>query len=179
MEVSLEETKTCTKCKENKSLNDFYGKENKNSWCKPCHSESGLNSRRKNPENYKNYIRATISEPNLIYSRKKANAKQCQIDFLISKDQFLNWYKAQDLKCHYCSIRPEYFHLTQDKLLLRKFNLGIDRKNNDKGYDLTNIVLSCDRCNLIKSKFFTYQDMKVIGEAFVKPRWKKQGVEDL
>lgn len=171
------EAKKCTKCRKIKSIDDFYGKDNKKmSWCKRCSCSQIVETRKRNPEKYRNYIRSTISQPNLIYSRKKANAKLCKIDFTISKEEFLSWYN-QDLKCHYCSIRPEYFHLSQDKLLARKANLGIDRKNNDKGYSLDNIVLCCDRCNLIKSKFFTYEDMKFIGEKIVKLKWTKRGVE--
>ena len=45
-----------------------------------------------------------------------------------------------------------------------KMRLTIDRKDNDRGYTIDNIVLSCNRCNMIKGNFFNEQDMLKIGK---------------
>jgi len=168
-------SKQCTKCKQEKELSEFYGKSNM-SWCKVCHSNYVLQKRKENPEKCWNYYRATISEPNLIFNRKKANAKSYGISFTLSKEEFIRWYKGKELLCHYCGIRPEDFPKTGDRTLLRRVNLGLDRKDNDKGYEMSNIVLCCDRCNLIKSRFFTYSEMKFIGNRFVRRKWKQKGI---
>ena len=64
-----------------------------------------------------------------------------------------------------------------DGHLLDKFNLGLDRVDNTKWYELSNIVLCCNKCNAIKGGFFNYQEMKAIGENFVKPKWQEKGIK--
>ena len=38
-----------------------------------------------------------------------------------------------------------------------------DRMDNSLGYSISNIALSCQRCNNIKGNFFTYDEMVKIG----------------
>lgn len=170
-------TKRCTHCKETKLLNDFHLSKTNSSWCKKCHSLETMKTRAKNPEKYKKYYKETITRPSLIYARKKANAKLKKIEFTITKGEFLDWYTKQELVCHYCSINPKDYKQTSDKLLLRKTNLAIDRTDNDLGYTLENITLCCDRCNLIKNKYFTYEDMKFIGAVIVRKKWLQKGIK--
>ncbi|MDP3728287.1 MAG: hypothetical protein Q8R18_02420 [bacterium] len=175
----MEEIKICTKCKEKKNLNDFYGKENKKmSWCKKCSSTQIMEGRKKNSLRWKEYYKDTRTRPSLIFSRKRANAKQQKVEFTISKEDFIEWYKKQELKCHYCLLQPKNFPQTNDPFLLTKVNLGLDRINCKEGYTLSNIVLCCNRCNIIKEDFFSYEEMKIIGRV-VRKRWRKMGVKVL
>jgi hypothetical protein len=42
-------------------------------------------------------------------------------------------------------------------------NIGCDRIDNTKGHTLDNVIPSCKRCNFIRNKFFTVEEMKKIG----------------
>ncbi|MDP3919134.1 MAG: hypothetical protein Q8Q35_04515 [Nanoarchaeota archaeon] len=167
--------KVCSKCNEGKHLTDYYNNKN-NCWCKKCYSNYSQKYMKKNSSNYKKYLKSTWDKPNMIFSRKKANAKKEGIIFNISKEQFINWYNSQELCCHYCKIQPKDFKKTHDKILLNKINLGLDRINNNLGYEIGNITLCCNRCNTIKSSFFSYEEMLMIGESFVKPIWREKGI---
>ena len=48
--------------------------------------------------------------------------------------------------------------------------LEVDRKDNKKGYNEENCVLSCAICNNDKSDKFTYKEFKKVGEA-IKEVW--------
>ena len=95
------------------------------------------------------------------------------IEMAFSLEEFIEWYNKQEKKCVYCGItEQELLTLKDDKMLLnRKYkSLTIDRKDNQKGYKLDNIVLACMRCNSTKSDFFTFEEMKEIGEKYIKPK---------
>jgi len=54
----------------------------------------------------------------------------------------------------------------------RTARLTVDRIDNSLSYSGENIVLSCPRCNMIKSNYFSFEEMREIGQKYVKPRWK-------
>lgn len=166
------EVKICTKCKEEKELNQFYNF--KSMWCKRCHIDNSIQNQKKPYR--KEYLKEAWSKPGMIFSHKKANAKKEAILFNITKEQFISWYIAQKLQCSYCGLKPEYFKMTEDKHLMGKINLGLDRVDNNLGYEISNIVLCCNRCNSIKGEFFTREEMRFIGSRFVKPRWRQKGI---
>ena len=53
--------------------------------------------------------------------------------FTLTKDEFLSFWQKP---CHYCGSNIS--------------TIGLDRINNDKGYELSNVVSCCDRCNRMK-----------------------------
>ena len=46
--------------------------------------------------------------------------------------------------------------------------LSIDRKNNARGYSVTNIAKACWICNSLKNEFFTPTDMKRISPRLIR-----------
>ncbi len=164
--------KKCSHCKQEKELNEFF---RTGDYCKKCSWEATKKYRVKS-DRWLNYVKRTWTQPNMIFARKKANAKKEGIKFTIKKREFIKWYKSQKLECIYCNIKPENFKQTEDTHLLTQIILGIDRTDNKKGYDIDNITLSCRRCNNIKNNFFSYEEMKFIGSKFVKPKWIAKGV---
>ena len=169
--------KKCIYCKTMKPVTDYYGKKKLQDYCKPCHIESVIKSNKKNIKRVKAYYKMTQRSPNLIYSIKKANAKEENINFTITKEEFLTWYAEQTLICHYCGIAQDDFSKTKDGFLTNKANLSLDRKDNLEGYELSNLVLSCNRCNMIKGNFFSYEEMKVIGFRHVRKHWHEKGIK--
>jgi len=89
------------------------------------------------------------------------SAKQRNIKFSITKEDFINWYNNQEKRCYYCKRILE--SIKQDSLGHNN-RLTIDRKDNNRGYELDNIVLACFRCNSTKSNYFTEQEMLTIGQ---------------
>jgi len=106
--------------------------------------------------------RKYYQSPEGIYISLKFGAKQRNIAFLISKLDFINWYNSQIKKCYYC--KRDWNQIEYDIYNLQKSRLSIDRKDNNKGYIIDNIVLCCMRCNLIKSNYFTEVEMLKIGQ---------------
>lgn len=172
----------CSKCKVYKPLSEFYNckkyKTGKSSSCKYCQSITNKKSiikRWGTINNYYTEYRNKIigGNPSIIYSKKKFNAIADNIEFKITRNDFVDWYNSKELKCTYCGIKIE--DIEKNRHLMPNINivrLTIDRIDNSKGYEKDNICLSCARCNLIKSNFFTEEEMKEIGEKYVKIKWK-------
>lgn len=91
--------------------------------------------------------------------------------FYLERDSFLEWYANQLKACHYCEISQENLARIKDSQLRKVHRLTIDCKENDAGYFLENMVLSCNRCNAIKGDFFTYEEMLHIGREHIAPKW--------
>lgn len=84
---------------------------------------------------------------NYIINRYKHNARDRNLEFVLTRKQFIEIIK-QD--CRYCGIRP---CVSTDHLSCNgKFaHNGIDRVNNEKGYTIDNCVACCGTCNRMKN----------------------------
>jgi hypothetical protein len=78
------------------------------------------------------------------------NATKKGREWTIPEDVF--WKLIAD-PCHYCGGPCGVY------------GVGLDRKDNDKGYTEENCVPCCKRCNYTKGYFFTYEDMLVLAPA--------------
>lgn len=84
--------------------------------------------------------------------RYKESAKQRNYRYELNFDQFESLVCSS---CHYCGKKhikeiPKEFHD------LQIFN-GIDRKNNNIGYEIDNCVSCCTKCNFLK-RDYSYED---------------------
>lgn len=154
-------TKKCTKCGEIKPLSEFGNHRltnDKHAYrCKQCAREHS-NAHRLTPEG--------------IYSALKGGQRYYQKKpVIISKKSFIDWYHLQHKQCVYCDLLEEDIHKHNDPRNNKSARLTIDRMNNDAGYSIDNMVLACHRCNEIKTDFFSYEEMREIGQKFVKPIW--------
>lgn len=162
------QTKSCSKCGIEKPVSDFGTASPKsdgyNSWCKQCvrdaskhHREtaSGIYSTIKGRQTYLNRHNDSRAKP-----------------FNLKRKEFIEWYKEQEHKCIYCGVPEELLHLIADKYGSRWKRLTIDCKDNEKGYAIDNIVLSCDKCNITKNNMLTYEEMLYVGENFIRPKWQ-------
>jgi len=95
----------------------------------------------------------------------------------ISKEDFVEWYNSTPKICAYCDIKEKHLSLIKDTVNARTFKLNIDRVVNAEGYARGNLVLCCQRCNYIKSDFFSFDQMREIGQKYVKPRWGKESAK--
>jgi len=161
----IKKHKVCSKCGVDR-LSKFFGYEKRardllQSQCERC--------RKLYRKNNKDLIASKMFifnlSPSGIYSKIKQGAKERNIDFNISKPDFIKWYINQTKVCVYCK-RLESDIVKDYRGTYRR--LSIDRKINNKGYKTNNIVLACLRCNTIKSNDISYEKMIKIGKILSK-----------
>lgn len=151
---------------------------------KTRHKEYHLKNREKINANKKEYYLKYSDElrayslkrsltPEGVYQSTKQRARRKSI-FCATRKQFIEWYIHISKICEYCQM-PEYY-LSTHIIYNRKKRLEIDRKDNSQGYTIENIVLACPYCNLIKSNILTFEEMKEIGQKYVKPKWDKSKI---
>ena len=116
--------------------------------------------------------KAYRASPEGIFTTLKGQSKffnRGEVNF--SQEEFVEWYNAQTKECAYCDIPEELMHDVDDGWNNRTIRLTIDRIDNALSYEKGNIVLSCPRCNMIKSNYFTFDEMRQIGQTIIKPKW--------
>ena len=160
--------KKCSKCGKIKPISDFWNskryRDKKYPSCKECQRKTTRAWEKANKEYLKQYRKEANAKPQRIYTRLKHKAK-------CTRKEFIDWFNSQPQECHYCKIKKEDMPKQNDSQLKRFHKtLSIDRKDNNRGYELGNMVLACIRCNFIKGDFFTYKEMLEIGEKYVKPK---------
>lgn len=180
-------TKICTKCKKELPITEFHKGTNNDGlhcWCKICnkkfrrtieYQEYHKIYKRKYYQNHKQKCLTYVKKyqqnekyleyqksPKAIYRALRKSSKARNIKLLINEKEFINWYDKQIKLCHYCGRTLE--EIKNDSHYHRTNKLTIDRKNNNIGYILDNIVLACWICNNIKSNLFTQKEMSLIGK---------------
>jgi len=81
-------------------------------------------------------------------------AKQSGRPMVLKKSEY---EKLTSLPCHYCNLP------------ISDWGIGLDRLDNDKGYELGNVVPCCPVCNKVRNNIFTPDEMRrVIGPAIRK-----------
>jgi len=121
--------------------------------------------RKKNIKEYNEY-RNNYRTKNArgIYDVTVQGAKKRGLSVSFSRDDFEIWYNGQSRSCIYCQ-RSEDQVLKSDPIMQTKCNrLTIDRLDNNIGYRIDNMGLSCKRCNTIKGNFFSQSEMIEIGK---------------
>lgn len=102
--------------------------------------------------------------PKGVYRVFKQNASKKYMEVMPQED-FILWYKKQELVCIYCGIPEEV------SLLKQGLRLTIDRMNNDVGYLVSNVALACNDCNSVKRDILNVEDMKIVGKMVMRKRW--------
>lgn len=162
--------KVCTKCHRELPISEF----GKHSWskdghawrCKECSRKQSKEAGRTASGIYSNI------KGRLTYAKKHPGEGRGILKKLsISKEDFIEWYNCESKICHYCGVPDEHLGKFLRAYGSRWFRLTIDCKDNDIGYANGNIVLACDKCNMIKNNVLTYDDMCEIGQKYIKPKW--------
>lgn len=85
------------------------------------------------PEKIKEWYKKNREYPKSKYNVYKKNANNRNIDFSITFEEFMKYWK---IDCFYCALPIE--------------TIGIDRIDNTKGYTVENIRACCAICNRMK-----------------------------
>ena len=160
--------KICTKCKTEKLTSEFGtaspNKDGFNSWCKQCVRDAG--------KRYRQTLRG-------IYSSMKGRAiyyiehgKKKQKPFEITMEEFLEWADRQEMMCGYCDLPEEQVWIMNDYFLAKGNRLTVDCMDNPLGYINGNLIWACDKCNSVKNNILNYEQMRYIGQTFIKPIWE-------
>lgn len=88
---------------------------------------------------------------------------------LLTFEQFVGFTKESE--CHYCGC-PIVWSEYRGRGETTASNL--DRKDNDRPYEMGNIVVCCIRCNKAKNTHFTYEEFKQIGAVIRSWRERKK-----
>lgn len=143
----------CSQCKQEKDESEFthwHGKKDGlRAYCKKCHSAY-----------MKNYYTNTITGR---YHRLLYLTKTKGIAFGFTKDSFRQWFEAQPSTCYYC--KQTLTHSKNRNHLLS--DATFDRKDSSKGYEPSNVVIACRRCNMIKGDWFTESQMLDIASKYL------------
>ena len=98
---------------------------------------------------------------------KKAQNRNLPYD---TKESLINFLKSLEQKCIYCDLT----HQLSEKF--HKKGLSIDRKDNNKGYTIDNIVIACFYCNSVKAHKLSFPQMIQIGN-LLQSFWKEKLLE--
>ena len=159
----MERMKACTKCGQIKPLSAFskhrLTKDGHAYHCKECNAELGKLWRESAAGVY-----SGITGRSNFYKRKEV---------FISKEDFIKWHDSQPRICEYCGIQENQTYILREYFGSVKSRLTVDCKDNELGYIKGNLTLACDKCNQVKNNILSYNDMKYIGENFIRPKWER------
>jgi len=175
-------TKFCNECKEeiyirSRSgkcrkcyLSDYHGKEENKlrkseiskAWAKSNpdrHREKSLAWAKANPIRCKQIRDKTQRSQRDRFTRARRRAEQRNLEWSISYEKFGEFIKQS---CHYCHGN------------LNEMGAGLDRKDNQHGYTLDNVVPCCWQCNKMKNDILSFDEMVAAMKAVNAVRARKQ-----
>ncbi len=170
MVMTLARAKKCPRCGVVKPLDNFNGNKSRrdehSGYCRKCDYEIKRQLHLDDPDYMARYARSYRKHqqgtPQGRFRSLKDGARIRGQQCLISKGEFLIWFSNESKICHYCCRDINMVGVrTLD-------SLTIDRRNNELGYQLGNIVIACRRCNLIKGSWFSEEQMLEIARKYFK-----------
>ena len=157
-------TKYCKKCDRTLPIEQFHkdkkSKDNYAFYCKDCTREYGKKYR----ETTRGVYKALVGRMNHYHTKP----------VIISYEAFKFWWENVLRVCAYCGVSEEDVVKLDDPYNSRNERLTIDCVDNYVGYVKGNMVLACRRCNNMKSDLLNFEQMRYIGQNFLKPIWEKQ-----
>lgn len=157
------ENKTCSKCKIEQSIEEFYiradAPHRRASHCKSCkhlrYKERMRDDayRQKYIKNSQKWQKANPLRAKYLIAKSNAlnDNRRRTIDFELTFDQCVElWNKG----CFYCGTE-----------LLTKSGSSLDRRNNNLGYDWVNVLPCCGDCNKIRNTVLTVEETKIAVDA--------------
>lgn len=159
----------CVVCLEVKSVTEFN---KRGKWsnilrkqCKECvnlyrkehrKTPEGKAAQKRSEDKYRKTDRYWT--PRALYTRSKASAKQRGKSFLLTLEEYKT---IRQRPCYYCN-----------DLLKNEKNrgIGLDRLDNNRGYEIDNVVACCGSCNQIRSDQLSISEMKEVAKLLVSLR---------
>src|ERR1700687_129656 len=147
-------TKFCKKCRKTKDISEFnkdrYKKDGIRPECKSCHRQTKRKWNKNNREKRRGYSKKRNRTDKARFSSGKANARQRKLSWKLTFDEWKEIVIGK--RCHYCDGD------------LSPTGASLDRKDNNIGYLLDNVVPCCPDCNTIKADILTYEEMLAVAK---------------
>lgn len=174
--------KKCPKCSivyNNVEKYFFHNRSNPdgfNGWCKKCflsytkkHPEFSRKYRENNIDKIRKRGREFCYTAMGIYKRMKQHCREKKhIIDICSREEFIQWFNIQEKKCIYCDIPQQLLNTVDWGRKDCRHTMSIDRMDNNKGYSIDNICISCDVCNIAKNRTMSLKEMKLVGKSINK-----------
>lgn len=112
-----------------------------------------------------------VSNSKKVFTDMKGNARVRGLKFNINYEQFL---LLTSQNCFYCDSKLKQCHKAES--VKKRFNglyyyNGLDRVDNDKNYELDNVVPCCMTCNRAKNKMSITDFKKWVKQIYLKLCW--------
>jgi len=167
--------KYCPSCKEFRPEEEFTKNKRQpdgfQTHCRACHNAKAKEYRQANLEQHRLYHKAYYDSPSGKYHILTARAHRESKQVSFACDVFCDWYSQQEQVCYYCGQTL----IERGKM---PENLTIDRRNNNEGYTLGNIVLACRRCNTTKGCSLNERQMLQIAGLYFGGQNKELAIVD-
>lgn len=160
-------TKVCNKCKLEKDISKNYAIKTNGSprsECRKCEALWQKQYRQNNPEKLRAWESKRRQVPKRRFETAKRNAVTREINWELSYEDFL---QLIDQDCYYCSF------LIGEKVTTGS---GLDRIDNSKGYELSNVVPCCGSCNIIRNALLSPEELKIAIQAILNYRQQKKNL---
>lgn len=171
-------------------------KDGLHSYCKECNAKKAkeYNKTEKGKINVKRALKRQQESGYFKYGKgaidnMSRSAQKRHIEFSLTEVTLKKWWMSTPDKCAYCEISIEEYRKLRDYVIayqgdnweinrFKRFfalnnhaqinDMTIDRVDNSRGYEISNIVKSCWFCNSLKSDFYTGEEMRVVGKQIIK-----------
>jgi len=159
-------TKICATCLREKDISEYYQKVSDDkvffhTSCKGCEKAKQKQRRKDDPQPYRNRERKNRLRPEKRFADAKKQAEKRGLSWTLSFDEFCELIK---LDCYYCSFKLGKPNTTGS---------GLDRLDNDKGYEIDNVVPCCGVCNTIRNSHLSTEEMKLVAQTLI--NYRNQG----
>lgn len=174
--VNLEElnTRICPTCGIQKPLTEFgvlrSTKDGVSVRCRACSNAKSkkyywthLEARREYSRRYNHQYKKRLHSK---YQVIKDRARHRNIDFSVSREEFIEWFNEQKPHCYYCGQKLE----EREGWGRQHNDRTIDRMDTRVGYTLDNMAFCCRRCNTIKGYWFNEREMLEIADKYLRGR---------
>jgi hypothetical protein len=130
-----------------------------------------LRIRINNPDKWKSRNKGKDQKKNTVGRQVSASGRSRGYDH--DEPKFINkWFNEQKQICTYCNCNVDEVnsYLEKTKISVKNKRMSVDRVDNNKGYILGNLTLSCFICNTHKKDFFSHEDFLKIAKKYIRPK---------
>lgn len=99
------------------------------------------------------------------FRNMKSHAKRRALEVTLTFSEFKVLSELKE--CHYCGL-----------LAFSETGHSLDRKDNQNGYHISNVVKCCDDCNTIRGSLLTYDEMLLLGPVIRQIKLSRIGLGD-